>query len=74
MLLRVKELRHATGITQVQLGEAIGVAQNVVSQWETEVALPRVRQLPDLARALNCSIDELFAQPEPVELRACALN
>lgn len=71
MLLRVKELRHAAGITQVQLGEAIGVAQNVVSQWETEVALPRVRQLPDLARALNCSIDELFAQPEPVELRAC---
>lgn len=66
MLLRVKELRHAAGITQVQLGEAIGVAQNVVSQWETEVALPRVRQLPDLARALNCSIDELFTQPEPV--------
>lgn len=66
MLLRVKELRHAAGITQVQLGETIGVAQNVVSQWETEVALPRVRQLPDLARALNCSIDELFAQPEPV--------
>lgn len=60
MLLRVKELRHAAGITQVQLGEAIGVAQNVVSQWETEVALPRVRQLPDLARALKCSIDELF--------------
>lgn len=72
MLLRVKELRHAAGITQVQLGEAIGVAQNVVSQWETEVALPRVRQLPDLARALNCSIDELFVPPEPVELRACA--
>ena len=71
MLLRVKELRHAAGITQVQLGEAIGVAQNVVSQWETEVALPRVRQLPDLARALNCSIDELFVPPEPVELRAC---
>lgn len=66
MLLRVKELRHAAGMTQVQLGETIGVAQNVVSQWETEVALPRVRQLPDLARALNCSIDELFAQPEPV--------
>lgn len=65
MLLRVKELRHAAGITQVQLGEAIGVAQNVVSQWETEVALPRVRQLPDLARALNCSIDELFVPPEP---------
>ena len=72
MLLRVKELRHAAGITQVQLGEAIGVAQNVVSQWETEVALPRVRQLPDLARALNCSIDELFVPPEQVELRACA--
>ena len=66
MLLRVKELRHAAGMTQVQLGETIGVAQNVVSQWETEVALPRVRQLPDLAKALNCSIDELFVPPEPV--------
>ena len=71
MIMRVRALRKAAGMSQNQLAECMGVAQNCVSQWETETALPRTRQLPDLARALNCSIDEPFVPPEPVELRAC---
>lgn len=71
MYMRIKELRTAEGISQQALAVDCGVSQAVVSQWENGIVLPRTRQLPDLARALNCSIDELFAQPEPVELRAC---
>ena len=71
MIMRVRALRKAAGMSQNQLAECMGVAQNCVSQWETETALPRTRQLPDLAKALNCSIDELFAQPEQVVLEAC---
>lgn len=61
MVMKIKELRRSANITQAQLAMKMGVAQNCVSQWETEVALPRTRQLPDLARVLGCSIDELFA-------------
>lgn len=64
MVMRIKELRKQANKTQMQLAAEMGVAQNCVSGWETGVALPRTRQLPDLARVLGCSIDELFV-PEP---------
>lgn len=62
--MRIKELRKQANKTQMQLAAEMGVAQSCVSGWETEVALPRTRQLPELARVLGCSIDELFV-PEP---------
>ena len=49
-------------LTQQQVADSMGVLQSAVSNWESEVALPRARQLPLLARVLGCSIDELFAQ------------
>lgn len=61
MVLRIKELREAAGLSQVQLADSMGVAQSAVSSWETEVFLPRTRQLPLLAQVLACSISELFA-------------
>lgn len=62
-MMRIRELRLQNDMSQVQLAIACGVNQNVISNWETEVALPRTRQLPDLAKALNCTIDALFEQP-----------
>ena len=60
MVMRIKKLRKAAGMTQEQLASQMGVMQNVVSNWENEVALPRVRQLPELARILQCTIGALF--------------
>lgn len=60
MMMKIKELRIRANLTQVQLAAEMGVAQNCVSGWENEVALPRTRQLPDLARVLGCTIDDLF--------------
>ena len=59
-MMRIKELRLAAGLTQVQLGAKVGVAQNCISTWENESFLPRVRDLPLLAKALGVSIEELF--------------
>ncbi|MDO5411903.1 MAG: helix-turn-helix transcriptional regulator [bacterium] len=64
MVMRIKELRKQANKTQMQLAAEMQVTQNCVSGWETGVALPRTRQLPDLARVLGCTIDELFV-PEP---------
>ena len=61
MVMRIKELREAAHMTQAQLAAGMGVMQNSISQWETEVALPRTRQLPTLAHILKCKIDDLFA-------------
>ncbi len=60
MVLRIKELRQRADMSQQFLASAMGVMPSAVSNWETEVALPRTRQLPDLARVFGCTIDELY--------------
>lgn len=60
MVMRIKELREAKGMTQTQLGTKMGVAQCVVSEWEKEVYLPKARDLPALAAVLECSISDLY--------------
>lgn len=62
MIMRIKELRVAAGMTQGELAAGMGVNQNTISQWEHEVVLPRTRQLPELARLLGVSFNELFAE------------
>ena len=59
MIMKIKALRKARGITQ-QLADSAGVARNAVSTWESEVSLPKTRELPRLAKILGCSINDLF--------------
>lgn len=63
MVMRIRVLRELAGLQQKQVAENMGVLASAVSNWETEVALPKARQLPLLAQVLNCTIDELF---EPI--------
>ena len=60
MIMRIKELRESKEISQKQLASDMGVLQTTISNWESEVALPRARDLPRLAELLGCTIDELF--------------
>lgn len=64
MIMRIKECRERMGLTQQQLGAEMGVAPFIVERWEAEAFLPLARQLPPLARALGCSIDDLFVMVE----------
>ena len=64
MVMRIKELREVANLQQKQVAEHMGVLQSAVSNWETEVALPKARQLPLLAQVLGCSIDDLFMPME----------
>ncbi len=63
MVMRIRELREAREMTQGELAERMGVDRTGVNKWESEVALPRARQLPQLAEVLGCSISELFEDP-----------
>lgn len=64
MVMRIRELREAANLQQKQVAAHMGVLQTAVSNWETEVALPKARELPWLARVLGCSIDDLFVPLE----------
>ena len=63
-VMRIQKLRNKAGITQAQLGSRVGVAQCVVSEWEKEVYLPKARDLPALANALGCEINDLFVRED----------
>lgn len=64
MVMLIRQKREHANLSQADLAIQMGVARSAVANWETEVALPRTRQLPDLARVLGCSIDDLFIQDD----------
>jgi transcriptional regulator with XRE-family HTH domain len=62
---RLATIRKGRGLSQERLGEAVGVSQRVIAYYEAEGAQPPGPMLPDLARALGVSTDELLGL-EPI--------
>lgn len=63
---RLREARIAAGLTQEQLGFALGVTKSSVSAWENERETPGFKLLPELSRTLQRSLDELICGNDPV--------
>ena len=57
---RLFTLRKMRGLTQVQLAEALGTTQRVISYYETDAELPPSTAIIPLARVLEVSTDELL--------------
>jgi transcriptional regulator with XRE-family HTH domain len=57
---RLFALRKTRGLTQVQLAEALGTTQRVISHYETNAELPPSSVIIPLARVLAVSTDELL--------------
>lgn len=60
--MKIKELRIAAGLRQVDLAEKMGVTQSSVCSWETGAATPQASLLPKLADVLGCTIDALYGR------------
>lgn len=58
----LKTRRILLGLSQQALAEQLGTVQSAVSAWESGEKMPRASQLPALAAALHCSIDELYSE------------
>ena len=57
---RIKELRLEKGMTQAQLGAAIGVSQKAVDYWERGVNEPKASYIFKLAQIFDVSSDYLI--------------
>lgn len=57
---RLAKLRKATGYTQHQLADEIGVTRRMIAYYESESQHPPANMLVDLAGALNVSADTLL--------------
>ena len=60
VVIRIKEHRKASGLTQQQLAEAIGATQKQVSAWELGQNEPSLRVLKAIAKVLGCTVEELI--------------
>ena len=71
----IAALRRERGMTQEQLGQALGVSGQAVSKWENGGA-PDVELLPSIADRLDVTIDTLFGRAdEPaLDMRATLLR
>jgi transcriptional regulator with XRE-family HTH domain len=59
MLNRIKTLREGLGLSQAELGTAVGVSQTCVWNWEGGYTKPRPKSLAALASTLKVSVEHL---------------
>ena len=57
---RIKVARERAGITQVELGEKIGVSGVAVMRYEKHTRQPRLEQIYAIADALNIPVEEIL--------------
>ena len=57
---RLARLRHAAGYSQRNLASEIGISYRMVAYYEGETVYPPAHLLPQLAKALGVSTDQLL--------------
>ena len=59
---RLRELRTASGLSQVDLAEKLGVSKQSVSNWENDNIQPSIDMLLKISRTFNVSTDFLLGE------------
>ncbi|WP_175511474.1 helix-turn-helix domain-containing protein [Alicyclobacillus macrosporangiidus] len=64
-MVKVREVRQQRGITTYELAKRSGLAQSFV--WKLDhgkIKSPSINTLTKLAKALDCSVDDLYEEEE----------
>lgn len=62
----IKQFREAAeGVSQEDLGNAVGVGQGTVSKWEKGHGNPSILSMPRIAVLIHASLDDLFRGVDP---------
>lgn len=56
--------RRKLGLTQAQLAEKLDIGQDALSRMENGAISPKIARLRDIAAALQCSVADLFREPD----------
>lgn len=59
---RIREIRFAKKISQVELVKTLGVTKQSVSNWENENIQPSIKMLSKIADALSVTTDYLLSR------------
>lgn len=71
---RIKELRQARHMTQVELAKALGLTKQCVSNWENDNVAPSVEMLVKIADYFCVSTDYLLGRDENLNLNVSELT
>lgn len=63
----LRTVRESKKLTQKQVAEACNLSKSVYSRYESGERNPSIRAARALAKALDCSIDELLRDPEETD-------
>lgn len=58
--LRIRTLRQARGLSQVELAKILGVTKQSVSNWENDNIQPSIEMLKRIAQVFSVSTDYLL--------------
>lgn len=59
---RIRELRKAQKLSQQELAARLRVDRSTIAKWETGTNSPRIDKLRQLAKVLNCSLEDLVPE------------
>jgi len=62
MAERIKKIRKQKGFSQTELGERIGVSQQVITNYERGMREPNIKTLLKIAGALDVSLEALIGK------------
>ena len=71
---RIRELRTAKNISQVELADALGVTKQSVSNWENDNIQPSIEMLMRLAGFFSVSTDYLLGFDDRTFLEVSGLS
>lgn len=63
---RIALLRKQAGLSQEKLASLIGVSRQAIGKWESNLSLPGIDNLQELAAVLHVSCDELITGASPI--------
>ena len=62
---RLRVFRKKEGLSQLKLAELVNVSFMTIRRWESGDTIPRMNEITDLAKVLNCTETELLnGQPD----------
>ncbi len=56
----IAKYRKAAGLTQEELGVRLGVTNQAVSKWESDVSMPDIMLLPEIASVLGITLENIY--------------
>ena len=71
---RIKELRIACGMNQVDLANRLGVSKQSVSNWENDNIQPSIDMLVKLSHVFSVSTDYLLGESNNIYLDVSSLT